>query len=392
MQGLFRLAALSLVASSAVAFRQLTFETTTDRVTLGSYSSTDRKGLRLIRTSEARPARWMKPLEVEVLMRNGIKFMDITEALELEQPMSPISALAQSPLPSQLTNQAIVQPIADSLNTELMKKTLETLTSFPTRYYKSDYGRQSSEWLYGQISHLAQAAAASDTLKVTVDYFAHAWSQKSIIARIESKTKPLSDETVIISAHQDSVNAMLPWFGRAPGADDDGSGTVTVMEAFRGLLTHGDFDPDVPVEFHWYSGEEAGLLGSQAVAKAYRQAGRRIVGMMQMDMTGYIGKSEKVGIVTDFTDPQLTQLLRQLVTSYTRLQPSDMKCGYACSDHASWNKAGYRSVMPFEDDDLEANPNIHTTRDTVSTIKFNHCLEFAKIAVGFAVELSYRQK
>ncbi|KAJ7300862.1 hypothetical protein DFH08DRAFT_979251 [Mycena albidolilacea] len=54
----------------------------------------------------------------------------------------------------------------------------------------------------------------------------------------------------------------------APGADDDGSGSVTILENYRALLA-ADFHPERSLEFHWYSAEEGGLLGSQAVAKAY---------------------------------------------------------------------------------------------------------------------------
>ena len=59
------------------------------------------------------------------------------------------------------------------------------------------------------------------------------------------------------------------------GADDDGTGTVNLIEVFRVLMTN-DFEPSTPVEFHWYSGEEGGLLGSQAIAKSYDQAGVQV--------------------------------------------------------------------------------------------------------------------
>lgn len=38
------------------------------------------------------------------------------------------------------------------------------------------------------------------------------------------------------------------------GADDDGSGSVTILESYRALLAS-DFRPVRPVEFHWYSAE-----------------------------------------------------------------------------------------------------------------------------------------
>lgn len=80
---------------------------------------------------------------------------------------------------------------------------------------------------------------------------------------------------------------------------------MTILEAFRSLVQNG-FEPERPVEFHWYSGEEAGLLGSQAVSRAYETEGKKVVAMLQNDMTGYIGASgEVIGIVTDHVDEKV---------------------------------------------------------------------------------------
>ena len=90
---------------------------------------------------------------------------------------------------------------------------------------------------------------------------------------------------VVIGAHMDSINLNSPTSGRAPGADDDGTGTVNLIEIFRVLVASG-FKPTTPVEFHFYSGEEAGLLGSQAIASSYSSAGKTVKAMFQLDMTG----------------------------------------------------------------------------------------------------------
>lgn len=69
-------------------------------------------------------------------------------------------------------------------------------------------------------------------------------------------------------------------------ADDDGSGTTSILDAFR-VLAASSFTPtNSAVEFHWYSAEEGGLLGSQAVAKVYEANKVDVKGMIQMDMTG----------------------------------------------------------------------------------------------------------
>lgn len=90
---------------------------------------------------------------------------------------------------------------------------------------------------------------------------------------------------LIIGAHQDSANYNLPLLP-APGADDDGSGTVTILEAFRALVQAG-FKPECPVEFHWYAAEEAGLLGSLDVTSEYIRQ-RKDVGAMIQFVSTYV--------------------------------------------------------------------------------------------------------
>lgn len=67
----------------------------------------------------------------------------------------------------------------------------------------------------------------------------------------------------------------------SPGADDDCSGTVSILEAFRVLAESGFIPINGPVEFHWYAAEEGGLLGSQAVARYKKESGARIGAMME---------------------------------------------------------------------------------------------------------------
>jgi leucyl aminopeptidase len=63
----------------------------------------------------------------------------------------------------------------------------------------------------------------------------HRWGQHSIIVRLDPlDSHNASKEVVILGAHQDSTN-LLP-FLRAPGADDDASGTTTLLLALKALV------------------------------------------------------------------------------------------------------------------------------------------------------------
>jgi leucyl aminopeptidase len=210
-----------------------------------------------------------------------------------------------------------LKPMMKTLSKLEMRNHLETFTSFHTRYYKSDYGRKSSEWLLKTVSQTIKDAGADKW--AFAKHFAHPWGQNSVIATFPGKT----NKTIVIGAHQDSINLFLPSILSAPGADDDGSGTVTILEAMRVLLTSKDFlkgNAENTVEFQWYSAEEGGLLGSQAIFSEYEKSGRDVRAMLQQDMTGYIqktldaGEPESVGVITDFVDPELTEYIKKVVT------------------------------------------------------------------------------
>jgi leucyl aminopeptidase len=249
--------------------------------------------------------------------QNGENFMDVTDTGDLGTFRA--SSLSLPVFPAETALQDKLFPMLKNLSKSNMKENLETFTSFYTRYYKSDYGRQSSEWLLKNVQSVIKEAGA-DKHGVSAKHFKHPWGQNSIIATIPGK----KNSTVVIGAHQDSINLFLPSILAAPGADDDGSGTVTILEAFRVLLSSETIvkgEAENTVEFHWYSAEEGGLLGSQAIFSEYEKTGRDVRAMLQQDMTGYVqgtidaGKEESVGVITDFVDPSLTEFIKKVITT-----------------------------------------------------------------------------
>jgi len=94
-----------------------------------------------------------------------------------------------------------------------------------------------------------------------------------------------SSPVTVLGTHMDSINLNSPTSGCAPGADDDGTGSVNMMEALRIIVDSG-FKLSTPLEFHWCSGEEVGLLGSNAIATSYRVAGVKVKAFMELDMPG----------------------------------------------------------------------------------------------------------
>nr|POE87891.1 leucine aminopeptidase 1 [Quercus suber] len=316
----------------------------------------------------------------------------ITDHPDLGQSLRASNSNKAIKYPAKITHNDTVSALIKTLDKQNMISHLETFTNFHTRYYKSDYGRQSSEWLFDQVNRTLHDAGVG-----TVEFFKHPWGQNSIIATLPGR----SEDTIVIGAHQDSINLFFPSLLAAPGADDDGSGTVTILEALRVLAS----DPAIAhgraantVEFHWYSAEEGGLLGSQALFAAYARQGRRVKAMLQQDMTGYThatleaGEPEAVGLITDFVDPALTTFIKTVVAAYCTIPFVETRCGYACSDHASASKAGYPSAFVIESDFKFSDQKIHTTEDKLEFLDFDHMLQHARLTLGLAYELAFFTK
>jgi bacterial leucyl aminopeptidase len=176
---------------------------------------------------------------------------------------------------------------------------------------------------------------------------------------------------------------------RSPGADDDASGVASLSEVARVLLESG-YRPKRTIEFMAYSAEEEGLLGSADIAKRYADAGRNVVGVMQLDMTNYQGGAEDIVLIGDYTSAAQNQFVANLASTYLpALNVTQSLCGYACSDHASWTANGYASSFPFEAVLGQDNPYIHTKGDTLakSNDMASHAVKFSRLALAFLVEL-----
>ena len=342
-------------------------------------------GKRLVLTSENNPV-WMSFEELNKISEEVHKrghcggYMDITDFRHVE---------ARPPIPFdpfdifQPNKQDLVIPLLKELSANNIYKFVEKLSSFQNRYYKSETGVQAAHWIRDQFKKMAEHRS-----DVTVELVEHSFAQPSVIARIQGQGEHAS-EIIVLGAHEDSINQSSSWMdpnARAPGADDDASGTSTVLEIFR-VLVESDFKPNRTIEFMTYAGEEVGLLGSQDIAYRYRDQGKNVIAALQFDMTLYPGETREMTFISDYVDRQLTDFLEMLVDEYVKVPWREDKCGYACSDHASWNRAGFPSAFPFESPSRSMNPKIHTVNDTLQNyLDVEFGMHFAQLGLAYAIE------
>jgi hypothetical protein len=160
----------------------------------------------------------------------------------------------------------------------------------------------------------------------------------NVVAEIPGSVHP--NEIVLIGAHFDS------WHG-GTGATDNAAGSVVMMEAMR-ILRSVNLPLRRTVRVALWSGEEQGLLGSEAYVRTHREEIARTVAYLNMDTgTGRLRGAEtqgnaEVAAIADRIFEPLRDL--GLVASNTSRSSG--------SDHVSFRDAGV-AVLDFIQDPIE---------------------------------------
>ncbi|EAU84320.2 aminopeptidase [Coprinopsis cinerea okayama7 len=174
-----------------------------------------------------------------------------------------------------------------------------------SRHSFSSGARTAAAWIKARI----EETGATCRLSTFLTGFA-----PNVICRYSAIKK--TDDTVIISGHYDSRGS----FGsvRAPGADDDGSGTTGVLSIAR-TIGRKRLRFHKNVELVAFAGEEQGLYGSRAYARELRAQNASIVMMIQADMTAYRAAQEplQLGLPERIGTPEVTQLVANVSAFYS---------------------------------------------------------------------------
>jgi len=242
-----------------------------------------------------------------------------------------------------------IQQMVDTVTEAWLADQTQTLQDFGTRHSSRPEGAQAANWLRDQFFSYGY-------FDVTFQDFDN--NNDNVVCIKQGAVQP--DKYVVIGGHFDSVSSNI---ANAPGADDNATGTVGVLAAARAMADH---EFEYSVVFLCFSGEEQGLLGSQAWASMAANQGLDIVGAVVLDMLGYRASGDAADI--DIISNDSSQPLRELVDAAASLYvPGQVVVtgalpGGASSDHASFWNNGYRSVLFFEDTG-NYSPYIHTAND-----------------------------
>jgi len=219
--------------------------------------------------------------------------MRINTLLALLLCLFVFSGSAVSQQPKVKPNPEIAKMVKE-VSAKNIEATIRKLVSFGTRSTLSDQNDPNRgigaarDWIYGQFQKIS--ADCGNCLTVEKQSFLQPKANRvpepttltNVVATLKGTTDP--DRVYVVSGHYDTM-CSSPTDGKcdAPGANDDGSGTATVIELAR-VMSKRRFD--ATIIFVTVAGEEQGLLGSTHFAQQASEKKMNIEGMFTNDIVG----------------------------------------------------------------------------------------------------------
>lgn len=273
---------------------------------------------------------------------------------------------------------------------ELATATAQQQAPFALVGMAHDAGTDLVAGLGGDLAALeasGQPTALGDTpLSIQGTRHQQAETPPNVVAMLPGSDSLLNDTYIVITAHFDHVGVGQPdetGDSIFNGADDNASGTAAVLEvaeAFAAL----DVAPARSMVFLFVSGEEKGLLGSQAWVENPTVPISGIVANINLDMVGRNAPDTVIGIGQEYTT--LEDVVSSVTTTHPELglnvilDPKPEEMYFFRSDQLPFIQQGIPAVFftTGEHDDY------HQQSDEAAKIEFDKAARVARLAFYLA--------
>jgi carboxypeptidase Q len=240
---------------------------------------------------------------------------------------------------------------------------------------------------YGRIARLL-ASGHDVELEFDIVNRMHEEGRTQYNAIAEIPGTDLAHEVVMLGAHLDAWHA-------GTGATDNAIGSAVMMEVARILVAAG-VQPRRTIRVALWSGEEQGLLGSQAYVREHfgmaeepKPAHASFAGYFNLD-----NGTGRVRAMTVFGPPAAGEILRDALAPFRDLgvlgATTTRSRARASSDHSSFNAAGLPGIQIIQDPMQYASHTWHTNLDTYERVVEGDAIAAAITIAGAVYHLAMR--
>ena len=224
---------------------------------------------------------------------------------------------------------------------------------------------------------------------------------ENVLGYLEGTDPKLKDEVLVVSAHYDHIGKRGD--NVFNGADDNGSGTTTVLEVAEAFVTASKQGkgPRRSVLFLLVSGEEKGLLGSEYYASHPVFPLEKTIADINVDMVGrvddehadnpeyiYVIGSDRLSTELHRINEYVNKKYTQLELDYTYNAEDDPNRYYYRSDHYNFAVKGIPSIFYFNG----THADYHQATDTVEKINFEKMEKIGRLIFHTAWQLANQDR
>ena len=238
--------------------------------------------------------------------------------------------------------------------------------------------------------------------EITLTYEVKEFKGKNVVGFVEGSDSVLKNEYVVFMAHYDHLGVRGD--GEVyNGADDNGSGTVTLMElakAFGSLKVK----PERSIVFLWVTGEEPGMLGSSWYVAHPLLPLENIIACINLDMVGRVFTKKDLvwknspKMVKNFKGlyalsgngcPELVAISDSACKKVGLVPDKSLPSNFLrSSDHYQF----YRKGIPIMNYSTGYHADYHKVSDEVSKINFKKMKKVAEVCYLVGYDVANREK
>lgn len=257
-----------------------------------------------------------------------------------------------------------------------------------------------AQWMFGKTLDDLTTAGKKETshLILNADMLVEEIYAENVLGFLKGTEKP--DEILVVTAHYDHIG--ISSNGEINnGADDDGSGSSTVLEIAQAFATAAKkgAGPKRSILFMTVSGEEKGLLGSEYYSEHPVFPLDKTVADLNIDMVGrvdeahtdhpdyvYLIGSDKLSQELHNISEAANKTYMNLELDYTYNDENDPNRFYYRSDHYNFAKHNVPIIFYFNG----THADYHKPTDTIEKINFEVMRKRGQLVFFTAWDLANR--
>ena len=303
---------------------------------------------------------------------------------ETERPVPRTAAPVTAPVPAARDTSRAARPPATPtgpfLQAEIRHETAMAILGISKDELKN---------LFSTLSNGQQVPRKDLTdriVSVTVKLQKRNAQTENVVACVGGSDPVLKNEYIIIGCHTDHLGISRSRI--MPGADDNGSGTVAMLEIAQALMIE---HPKRTVILAWFTGEEKGLKGSHFMANNSPVPIEKVSTMLNMDMISRNNPDSLYLIASNLLSTELDKAINDMNKKYTiglgfdyrYNNTTDRNRFYFRSDQLPYTLFGVPSVWFF----CGTTSDYHTPGDTIDKVDYKKMEKVTRLVYLTAMEV-----